>query len=46
MSSIYIEEDRGFKSHLGLGFFRVYVSPRILVDVVLTNCGGKSHKFN
>ena len=25
----------GFKSHLGLGFFRVYVSPRILVDVGL-----------
>ena len=25
-----------FKSHLGLGFFRVYVSPRVLVDVVLS----------
>ena len=26
-----ITEGRGFKSHLGLGFFQVYVSPRIYI---------------
>ena len=30
-ASDLITEDRGFKSHLGLGFFRVYVSPRIYI---------------
>ena len=33
-ASDLITEGRGFKSHLGLGFFRVYVSPRILVNIL------------
>ena len=31
-------EGRGFKSHLGLGFFRVYVSPRIYIIYTKSSC--------